>query len=136
MDYQKIVEYRNSHNPFAQKNGIRLQEIRTGYARGTKTIGADDCNPGGLAHGGCFLCLADTVCGCATLAHGHPGVTIDFQYHFLRGGALGDVITAEAQELRHGSHISLYEVRLRNQREELVGTASLSFYELEETIEF
>ena len=36
-----------------------------GYARAVKDITAEDANPVGVAHGGCYFSLADTACGSA-----------------------------------------------------------------------
>ena len=42
MDFQKLTEYRNQQNRFAQRIGMALEEIRPGYARVVKTVDADD----------------------------------------------------------------------------------------------
>mgnify|MGYP000208228902 FL=1 len=65
MDYKKLRDTRNSSNPFAQRLGIFVEEIGPGYARAVKDITAEDANPVGGAHGGCYFSLADTACGSA-----------------------------------------------------------------------
>ena len=61
MDYKKLRDTRNSSNPFAQRLGIFVEEIGPGYARAVKDITAEDANPVGVAHGGCYFSLADTA---------------------------------------------------------------------------
>ena len=41
MDYQKIKDYRNAHNPYSQRLGILVEEIGPGYARVVKTVGSE-----------------------------------------------------------------------------------------------
>ena len=38
MNYQQMADYRNSHNPYVQRQGIFVEEIGPGYARVTKTV--------------------------------------------------------------------------------------------------
>ena len=44
MDFQEMVHFRNTCNPFANRIGIRVEEIRLGYARTTKTVTENDTN--------------------------------------------------------------------------------------------
>ena len=52
MDLQNMMEYRNNHNPFCQKVGVSVQELRPNYAKAVKIVAEDDANPVGVAHGG------------------------------------------------------------------------------------
>ena len=36
MDFQKLVEFRNTHNPYAKKEGIVVEEIRLGDRKSTR----------------------------------------------------------------------------------------------------
>jgi phenylacetic acid degradation protein PaaD len=134
MDYQKMVEYRNTHNPFAARLGIVVTEIGAGCATVVKTIGEDDINPVGRAHGGCFFAMADTACGSAAASYGKKAVTVSANYNFFRGGSVGDEITAKAREVKHGGTLCVYEALLTNQRGETVGQGTLTFYTLDEAI--
>lgn len=94
MDYKKLRDTRNSSNPFAQRLGIFVEEIGPGYARAVKDITAEDANPVGVAHGGCYFSLADTACGSAMASHGYYAVTVNASYNFLRSAKLGDHLVA------------------------------------------
>ena len=102
MDYKKLRDTRNSSNPFAQRLGIFVEEIGPGYARAVKDITAEDANPVGVAHGGCYFSLADTACGSAMASHGYYAVTVNASYNFLRSAKLGDHLVAEARETKPG----------------------------------
>jgi acyl-CoA thioesterase len=136
MDYEKIKQYRNTHNPHCQRLGIVLEDIRLGYARVTKTVTAEDANPLGLTHGGVYFSMADTVCGSAMATHGHAAVTVDANYHFFRSSKVGDVLTAEAREEKSGRTICVYRVEIRDQAGTLVGSGDFTFYQLPQEIDY
>jgi uncharacterized protein (TIGR00369 family) len=128
MDYQSLMDYRNLHNPYAARTGIRITELTQGASAVVKTIAPEDRNPLGLAHGGVLLGLADTACGAAAATYGLSQVTLSSSFNFLRSALPGDTVTARARETKHGRTISLYEVSLTNQRGEELGRGTLTFY--------
>ena len=71
MDFQKLTEYRNQQNRFAQRIGMALEEIRPGYALVVKTVDADDANPLGVPHGGVYFSMSDNACGSAMASYGY-----------------------------------------------------------------
>lgn len=136
MDFQKLADYRNTHNPFPQKLGIHVEEILLGYARATKTITEDDLNTAGMAHGGVFFSLSDTASGAALSSYGQRAVTLNVSYNYMRGAKLGDVLTAEARETKHGGSVCVYDVAVTNQNGILVSTGTLTFFLLDEKLQF
>ena len=134
MDYEKLRDTRNSANPFAQRLGIYVEEIGPGYARAVKDITAEDANPVGVAHGGCYFSLADTACGSAMASHGYYAVTISATYNFMRSAKLGDRLIAEARETKSGRNVSFFDVEVRDQNGTLLGSGSFSYYRLDKEI--
>lgn len=135
MDFQKMADFRNTHNPFAQRLGIFVEELGPGYARVTKTVTAEDLNPVGRAHGGIYFSMADTACGSAMASHGHAAVTVNAGYNYFRSANVGDTLTAEAAEVKSGKTICVYDVRITDQNGALLGTGSFTFYQMEQTID-
>lgn len=135
LDFEKIVEYRNKHNRFARKLGIVVEAISPGSARVVKTIEEDDLNPLGLAHGGVYFTMADSAAGSAMVSKGCAAVTMSATYNFFRSAQAGDVVTAEAAEVKAGNTICVYDVRVTDQNGVLLGTGTFTFYQLEEKIE-
>lgn len=88
MDFQKLTEYRNQQNRFAQRIGMALEEIRPGYARVVKTVDADDANPLGVPHGGVYFSMSDNACGSAMASYGYMAVTLNASYQFFRAPVL------------------------------------------------
>lgn len=136
MDYQKITDYRNSHNPYCQRLGIVVEEIDSGYARVVKTVEAEDANPLGVTHGGIYFSMADTAGGSAMASHGYMAVTVNCSYNFMRSANIGDTLTAEAHEIKTGKTISVYDVRITNQTGTLLGTGTFTFYKLDQKIDY
>lgn len=135
LDFEKIVEYRNKHNRFARKLGIVVESAAPGSARVVKTIGEDDLNPIGRAHGGVYFTMADSAAGSAMVAKGFAAVTVNASYNFFRGAAVGDTVTAEAVEVKTGRTICVFDVRVTDQRGTLLGTGTFTFYQTGEKIE-
>ena len=69
MDYQKMAEYRNTNNPYVQRQNVLVEEIGPGCARVTKTVTPEDVNPLGVPHGGVYFTMADTACGSAMASY-------------------------------------------------------------------
>ena len=135
MNYQKIKDYRNTHNPYSQRLGIFVEEIGPGYARVTKTVLPDDINPAGLAHGGIYFALADTAAGAASASHGYFAVTVNANYNYLRAAKPGDTLIAEGTECKTGKTICVYDVRVTTQDGTHVGTGTFTYYLLDRKIE-
>ena len=135
MDLKKMMDFRNSHNPFCQRLGIRVEELRPGYARAVKTVTEEDTNPVGVPHGGLYFTLADTACGFAMATHGHVAVTIDASYHFMRSAKVCDCLTAEAHEIKSGKTICVYDTRISDQNATLLGTGTFTFFQMEQELE-
>lgn len=135
MDFEKLKEFRNTHNPFCQRLGIWVEEIAAGYARISKHVTEEDLNPAGLAHGGLYFTMADTASGAASASHGYYGVTVNANYNYLRSAKPGDTLTAEATEVKSGRTICVYDVRVTNQDGTLLGTGTFIYYLLDRKIE-
>ena len=128
MDYQKMAEYRNSHNPYVQRQGVVVEELGQGYAKVTKTVTTEDTNPLGVPHGGVYFTLADTACGSAASSYGFMAVTVNANYSYFRSAMPGDRLTAEARELKGGKTISVFEARVTDQKGTLLGSGTFTFY--------
>ena len=135
MNYQQMADYRNSHNPYVQRQGIFVEEIGPGYARVTKTVVPEDANPLGVPHGGVYFTMADTACGSAMASYGYKAVTMNAGYNFFRSANVGDRLTAEAREVKHGQTVCVFEVRITEQSGTLLGTGTFTFYSLPEKLE-
>ena len=136
MDLQALMNYYNTHNPFCQRIGISVEELRTGYARTVKTVTEEDTNPLGVPHGGLYFTMADNACGFAMSTHGFIAVTVNSTFNFMRGAQIGDHLTAEAFEIKGGKTIAVYEARVTNQSGELIANGTFTFFRMDKQLDF
>ena len=110
----------NENDMFAKSSGIRLVEVREGYARAQMTVEKRHLNMGGVCQGGAIFTLADfafaAVCNC----HGKLTVGLENTVSFLHSAQLGDVLTAEAVETLNHHKVPFCEMKVRNQNGELI----------------
>jgi acyl-CoA thioesterase len=100
--------------------GMALEEIRPGYARVSMEVKPQMANGQKLCHGGLIFALADSSFGFACNAHNQRAVAASCSIEFLRPGHLGDRLTAEATEAARAGRSSFYDVKVTNQKGELV----------------
>lgn len=135
MDLQVLMETFNARNPFCQRLGIHVEELRPGYARAVKTVTQEDTNPLGVPHGGLYFTLADNACGFAIGTGGYAAVTINSSFSFIRGAKIGDRLSAEAFEVKGGKTILIYEARISDQNGTLLANGTFTFLRLEQKLE-
>ena len=128
MDMEKIRDYRNRANAFGIQLGIYIEEIRENYARATKVVREGETNPAGTGHGGICFTMADAVAAAASSATGHASATVNADYQYLHSCYVGDTLTAVASEVKHGRTLCVYEVRITNQEDKLIGIGTFTFF--------
>ncbi len=118
------------HDEFARQNGIEIVEIAEGYARTQVRIEPRHLNAGGYVQGGVLFTLADLAFAAATNSHGTLTVTSTANITFVRG-ATGGIITAQAQELVNHHHLPFCEVRIIDDKSNLLAIFTASGYRKE-----
>ena len=128
MDFEQLRQYRNDSNAFARKLGILVEEIGPGYARASKTVQEDETNPAGTTHGGVYFTLGDVTSGAASASHGFVSATVSADYHYLRSCRAGDTLTVQASEIKSGRTLCVYEVRITDQTDTLLGSGTYTYF--------
>ncbi len=106
---------------FAQLLGIEVDEVREGYCKLHMTVRDDMLNGFGNLHGGVTYSLADTAFGLACNSQGRFSVALSVTIDYLEAGAVGDILTAEVTEESLRNKISIYIIRITNQKGVLIG---------------
>ena len=104
---------------FATNNGMRLVELRPGYAKTSLTVEDRHLNSVGTVHGGAIFTLADFAFGAAVKTGGKVAPLINTSISFLKATRSG-TLTAEATQVSRSRKISTCTVRVTNDAEELV----------------
>ncbi|HET9446331.1 MAG TPA: hydroxyphenylacetyl-CoA thioesterase PaaI [Steroidobacteraceae bacterium] len=104
----------------SQALGMRILEVRPGYARLSMTVREDMVNGHELCHGGLIFTLADSAFAFACNTYDSVTVASAANVEFLLPGRLGDELTATAEERSRSKRTGVYDVVVRNQQGESV----------------
>jgi acyl-CoA thioesterase len=100
--------------------GIRVISVRPGGARVGMTVRDDMVNGHRTCHGGLIFSLADSAFAAACNSHNENNVAAAASIDFLAPGIEGDELVAEASEIWRAGRTGLYEIKVTNQRGELI----------------
>ena len=104
----------------SQALGMRVLEVRPGYARLAMKVREDMVNGHQLCHGGLIFTLADSAFAFACNTYDLVTVASAGTIEFLLAGRLGDELTATAEERTRSKRTGVYDVSIHNQRGECV----------------
>lgn len=97
-----------------QGMGIRLGEIRPGYARMTMAVREDMLNGHASCHGGYIFALADSAFAYACNSHNYNTVGAGCSIDYLAPGRPGELLVAEAVEQALAGKTGVYDVTVSN----------------------
>ncbi len=108
------------HDAFSQWLGIEILDLNVGYAVLQMTVRKEMTQGFGITHGGITYSLADSALAFASNAHGRQSLSIETSIAHTKAVNLGDQIKATATELSLTNRIGIYDVKIENQRGEIV----------------
>lgn len=104
----------------SQALGMRVLEVRPGYARLAMKVREDMVNGHQLCHGGLIFTLADSAFAFACNTYDLVTVASAGTIEFLQSARLGDELTAIAEERSRSKRTGVYDVTVRNSQGECV----------------
>jgi acyl-CoA thioesterase len=123
-DAQRIAERVRDHmwstDRASQGLGMRVAAIGPGSCTMTMAVREDMLNGYGTCQGGLMTTLADSCFAFACNACNEITVAAGFDVQIIAPGRLGDVFTAVATEVSRTGRLGVYDVDVRNQRDERV----------------
>ena len=114
------------NNGFIQNNNYVTELCENGRSVLTAKITETSLNPYGVPHGGFIFGLADTAAGAAASSTGRPAMTVSADIDYLHS-AKGDTLRAEAECIKDGKTISVYEVSIYDNTR-LVSKGSFTYF--------
>ncbi len=123
-----IFDKLTAQDTFAQLIGVKLIEIKPGFARTSMSITEKMVNLYQMAHGGAIFSLADQACEAAGNSLGEPAVSLQQGIHFLTPGKPGETLEATAKVTHRSNRIGLIEFEVRNQEGVLIATGQQVIY--------
>ena len=112
---------------FRELLGIKVLEIKDGYAKMSIRIAKGHTNLHGLTHGGIIFALADCAFAEATNFGDNKAVAVQVSINFVKPSEEGDVLTAEALRVSEGKTFSLYNVTVTKENKVLALFTGLAY---------
>ena len=100
----EAIKHHFEGDRFATINGMRLLELRPGYAKTSMAVEDRHLNSVGTVHGGAIFTLADFAFGAAVKTGGKVAPLINSSISFLKATRTG-TLTAEATEVSRSRKI-------------------------------
>jgi uncharacterized protein (TIGR00369 family) len=103
--------------PFSDLMGVEIVTREKDRVVGRMTVRDDLCTAAGILHGGAYMAFADAlgaIGGVLNLPPGARTTTLESKTNFLRGAAVGSVVTGEATPLHIGRRSSVWQTRITN----------------------
>ncbi|MCU7371323.1 hydroxyphenylacetyl-CoA thioesterase PaaI [Paucibacter sp. O1-1] len=124
MDAQQIAEAVRdamfANDRASKALGMEILSIAPGRASLAMTVREDMLNGFEICHGGLITTLADSTFAFACNSHNELTVASGFSVDIVAPGKLGDRLTAVGEEVHLAGRTGVYDITVRNQREELV----------------
>lgn len=99
---------------------IQLESINSGVAITRMVVRSDMVNGLGICHGGVTFTLADTTFALACNSRNRRTVALACTINFVAASNVGDVLRAEAREISAKGRVGVYDITVKNQKDELV----------------
>ena len=105
---------------FSQWLGIERVLIEEGHCILKMTVRKEMTNGFDIAHGGISYALADSALAFASNSRGQIAVSIETSISHTKAVFINDTLVAVANELNLSKKLAQYEVKVTNQKDEIV----------------
>lgn len=127
MDLTNIAkEALENTKGFITNNNYKVIEVRENYCKLEAEITQTSINHLNICHGGFLYGLADTAGGVASMTDERVSVTVSSSMNFLRPAA-GKKIIAEAIQIKTGQSISVFDVKIYDEKNKIVCTSTFTY---------
>ena len=117
---KRIVKKMYDNDPFSKWLGIKVLDVLPGACTLEMKVRKQMTNGFGVAHGAITYALADSALAFASNGLGRQAMSVETSISHLKPVKVGDRLLARAEQQHVGNKIALYQIRIVNQREELV----------------
>jgi uncharacterized protein (TIGR00369 family) len=131
LSEHNILKLYQQSNNFGDMLGMQLTVVDRGEVLYKMPIAQLHLATPQAAHGGAISALVDAALGVAALTAVCEDLkvvsTIEFKVNYLRPAIIGDVLEAKGKVISAGKRILSVECSVKNQRDEIIATASGTF---------
>jgi acyl-CoA thioesterase len=122
--------------PFGKKFGLKLVDVRKGYAKVEMVFTPDMENMFGMAHGGAIFSLIDAAFEVASNSHGTMAVALNMNVNYMASPAKGSKLTAEAKEINKTKKTAAYNITVTDDKNNLIASCQSIVYRMEKPLPF
>ena len=134
MDYEQLRKRRNEKNAFGNLVGVKIVEIREGYARTELEVRPELMNPVNSVHGGVLFTMIDITGGSAAVSHGENVTTVDADIRYLRPGIGVNKLVCEAEEIKRGRQLLVYRVDVKDEKGNILTAGTVTYMSLRDKV--
>ena len=118
----------------ARTLGIRIEEVRPGYARLSMLAAPSMLNGHAVVHGGFIFALADTAFAYACNSRNESNVALNAAISFTAPGRVDQRLVAIAQERSRAGRTGIYDVEVQNEDGTAIAFFRGTSYRIEGTV--
>lgn len=133
-DILKKIREKVSQDPYANLLGVKVLELRKGYAKASITVRSEMVNFHGVAHGGLIASVADVAFAAASNSHNRKALAISLSINYRRSVNVGETVVAEAFEESLGNTTALYKIVVKDSNGVLIASCQGLVYRANETV--
>jgi uncharacterized domain 1 len=120
---------------FAAFVGIKLVEVKPGYAKATVEITDKHLNAVNIVQGGVIFTLADFAFAAASNSYGQVSLGINANISYFQSPK-GKILIAEAKEISANNKIANYNVDIYDEDEKVISRFTGMAYRKKDLLEF
>ncbi len=128
---QRVVQDMITKDALSELFNMVVTAVGEGYAVVEMKVDERMLNGFGLCHGGVIAALSDSAFGFACNSRNELTVASSIAIEFLNSAAKDDLLVATANEVSLKSRLGLYQVKVVNQKSEVVALMTGRSYKLE-----
>ena len=133
---EDVVNHMMVNDAFSRWLGIEVLDNSAGHSKIQMTVRQEMTNGFNITHGGIAYSLADSALAFAGNGRGTHAVSIETSIAHTKPAHMDDLLIAEAVEKSHTKRFGIYEVTVKNQREELIALFKGTLYRTGKEWEF
>lgn len=128
MELNEILKWRQNAAGFHGHIGMNVTEIAIGTSTVTVKVTPELRNPLGMAHGGVIFSVCDMAAGTAAASEGRVAVTLSGNINYLKAGMPDRLLIAKATAVKVGKTTGIFDVRVTDDKDTLVATATFTMF--------
>jgi len=117
---ESVVKKMLDSDKFSQWMELKVKSLSEGACAVSMFVKDEMLNGFGVIHGGVLFSLADSAFAFACNSRNNLSLALDAQMNFVKKAVRGDLLTATVEEVHNGRSTGVYEVKIKNQNDELI----------------